>query len=258
MTARVGTRASCDCPDFVIGGAPRCGTTWLYRALDLHPSILMAKPPQPEPKFFLIDEEYGRGLAYYRERWFPSIPSAVIAGEKSTNYLESALAAERMAHDLPSARVIFLLREPAARALSNYQWTRMHGLEALDFFDAVMQETDRETAYAGHDRYSRPFSYFSRGLYARLLHPWLEEFPRDQVLLLRFEDIIDDPAKLLSGVHRFLGVEERTELAEEVGVVNDAPSVDVDPYVMSALRDRYSEPNDRLYKLLGRRLWSTS
>ena len=255
MTAESGL--SCKRPDFLIGGAPRCGTTWLYRVLDLHPSIWMAKPLRPEPKFFLVDDEYRRGLTYYRERWFSGVPSAVVAGEKSTNYLESALAAERIAHDLPRAKVIFLLREPAARALSNYQWTRMHGLEDLDFFDAVMQETDREAAYAGHDRYSRPFSYFSRGLYAQLLRPWFKELPSDQVLVLRFEDIIDDRAKLLSGVHRFLGVEERTELGEELGVVNEAPSVAVDPDVMSALHDRYTEPNDRLYRLIGRRLWST-
>ena len=45
-------------PDFIIGGAPRSGTTWLTAALDRHPDIWVAKPLRPEPKFFLVDELY--------------------------------------------------------------------------------------------------------------------------------------------------------------------------------------------------------
>jgi hypothetical protein len=54
-------------PDFIIGGAPRSGTTWLYELLDRHPDVHMAKPLAPEPKFFLRDDEYARGLRYYSQ-----------------------------------------------------------------------------------------------------------------------------------------------------------------------------------------------
>ena len=53
-------------PDFIIAGAPRCATTWLSTLADLHPSLAMAKPVRPEPKFFLVDELYGNGIAAYR------------------------------------------------------------------------------------------------------------------------------------------------------------------------------------------------
>ncbi len=106
-------------PEFVIGGAPRCGTTWLYRVLDRHPAIWLAKPVRPEPKFFLVDDEYDKGLDYYRSRWFSAVPDEKIAGEKSTNYLESTSAAERIAANLPEVRLVFLLREPSSRAFSN-------------------------------------------------------------------------------------------------------------------------------------------
>jgi len=57
-------------PTFLIAGAPRSGTTWLYHLLDRHPEVYMAKPVRPEPKFFLVDELYERGLQHYIDTWF--------------------------------------------------------------------------------------------------------------------------------------------------------------------------------------------
>ena len=57
-------------PDFIIGGAPRSGTTWLYWLLDRHPEIYMASPVKPEPKFFLVDHLYEKGLRFYADTWF--------------------------------------------------------------------------------------------------------------------------------------------------------------------------------------------
>jgi len=98
-------------PDFIIGGAPRSGTTWLATTLDRHPAIWMAKPLRPEPKFFLVEELYAEGLDQYSARWFAEAPDDTVVGEKSTNYLESGSAARRIAADLPGVRMIFLLRD---------------------------------------------------------------------------------------------------------------------------------------------------
>jgi len=83
-------------PTFIIAGAPRSGTTWLYELLDRHPDVFMAKPARPEPKFFLVDELYGRGIQHYFDTWFAGAEAYPAAGEKSTNYLESPAAARRM------------------------------------------------------------------------------------------------------------------------------------------------------------------
>ena len=45
----------------------------------------MAKPPRPEPKFFLVDELYARGIEHYYETWFSGADRYAAAGEKSTN-----------------------------------------------------------------------------------------------------------------------------------------------------------------------------
>ena len=56
---------------FFIIGAQRSGTTYLYHLLDEHPEICMARPLRPEPKFFLKNELYARGLEYYETCYFP-------------------------------------------------------------------------------------------------------------------------------------------------------------------------------------------
>ena len=142
-------------PDFVIAGAPRSGTTWLTSALDRHPDIWLAKPRRPEPKFFLVDELYELGIEEYSRRWFADAPSSYKAGEKSTNYLESPTAARRMAAHLPDVRLLFVLRDPVERAISNYRWSVSNDMEHEDFATAIASEDERE-ADAGAAAALRP------------------------------------------------------------------------------------------------------
>jgi hypothetical protein len=236
-------------PDFVIGGAPRSGTTWLAGALDRHPRIWLAKPVRPEPKFFLVDELYERGLEWYSRTWFSGVPVGVVAGEKSTNYLESPDAAARMSRDLPHVRLVFVLREPVARAVSNFHWSTMNGMETADFASAVALETQRERLLPENQRYARPNAYVSRGEYAHLLRPWLERFPREQLLVLRFEDLVEDPAITIARVHAHLGVSEQAELVRDLDGLSDAVNASreeqaVDAVTVAELRAHYAPEND--------------
>jgi hypothetical protein len=237
----------------LIGGAPRSGTTWLYALLDRHPAIYMAKPVKPEPKFFLVDHLYAKGLAFYSSTWFAGVADDVVAGEKSTDYLESAAAAERIARDLPRAKLIFILREPVARAYSNYRWTRMNGLESESFERALALEDSRDRELPERLRFTRPYSYFSRGLYADLLQPYLSRFDRAQLLIVKFEELTADPVATAARVHRFLGVAERGGDADGLGTINasDTDPDGLDPATAARLRERYAEPNRRLGALLG-------
>jgi hypothetical protein len=89
-------------------------------------------------------------------------------------------------------------------------------------------------------------------MYARLLAPWLDLFPRAQVLALRHEDVAERPGELLRVLHRFLGVEERPQDAEGMGLVNEvARDLAVPPEVRRRLDDVYARPNEELAALLG-------
>jgi len=242
-------------PDFVVGGAPRSGTTWLHSLLDRHPRVRMARPARPEPKFFLVDEVYAKGLGHYAATWFRDVPDGSLAGEKSSNYLESAAAAERIRECLPGARMVFVLREPAERAWSNWRWSRKNGMEdEEDFARSLDLEARRERECPAHLRFSRPHAYYSRGLYADLLGPWFERFHRDRVLCLAFDDVVRTPRDVAARVHRFLGLEERPGDADGLPAENAAGGEEGGPPIddaMRRLREAYAGPNRRLAALLG-------
>ena len=213
----------------------------------------MARPKQPEPKFFLVDQLYAQGLEHYSRTWFAGAPANQVAGEKSTNYLESPVTAARIARDLPRVKLVFILREPVARAWSNYLWTKMNGLETEDFETALRLEDERERMLPERFRFARPFSYMSRGLYADLLKSYFRRFRREQVLILKFEDIISTPGALATRLHAFLGVAPRAGDADGLGVIN--PSENSDATLSDSLRrllaDRFAGPNRELAALLG-------
>jgi hypothetical protein len=240
-------------PEFIIGGAPRSGTSWLYSLLDRHPSVYMAKPITPEPKFFLVDQIYARSLGYYSDTWFAAVGEAQVAGEKSTDYLESAVAAERIARDLPHVKLIFILREPVDRAYSNYLWSRMNGLETEDFATALELEGRRELELPEKLKFARPYSYFSRGLYADLLTPYFRLFPRGQILILRFDDLVYNPMVVADRLHDFLNVARRPHDVVGLGEINRSQKDDagLDRATRRELEERYADANRRLVTMVG-------
>ena len=239
-------------PDFLIGGAPRSGTTWMWKVLDRHPRIWMAKPFRPEPKYFLWDELYEKGLDWYVTTFFPEESSHKVKGEKTTYYLESPTCCERIAKDLPRVKNIFLLREPGERAFSNWLWSRQNGHEKESFERALELEPEREKTLDPKLRFARPHDYFDRGCYEKHLRRYYDRFPRESILCLKFEEIVQDPKKLAVQIHRFLGVEERPQDAD-LGVVNPSEKGDGEKMPEAIRREldrRYAEPNRRLQELL--------
>ncbi len=213
----------------------------------------MAKPVAPEPKFFLVDDLFERGLDYYSTRWFDDLPGDRLLGEKSTNYFESPVAAARIAAALPNVKLVFLLRDPVERAYSNYLWSKRNGLETQSFEQALQLEPSRERTLKPEMRYARPFSYFSRGLYADLLKPWFKLFDRNRILVLRSENIATAPSQVASRLHDFLEVEPHPEAITGLGIVNSALDENSEPmpdHVRRELAARYSQPNRTLAELL--------
>jgi hypothetical protein len=237
-------------PTFIIGGAPRSGTTYLCEALARHPGIAMARPFIPEPKVFMLPAASPDAyLARYRA-FFPSAAAAQARGEKTSYYLESAEACSLIRHCLPDVRLVFIFREPVARAYSNYLWSRKNGLETLSFEEALALNGRRPNPLGPEKAYVRPFDYLARGNYADLVSPYLDSFRRDQLGFFLFEDIAGRPADLLCRLHRFLGVEDTRSPAP--GVVNPGDGgPELDPGLVARLAERFRSQVERFASLTG-------
>jgi hypothetical protein len=207
-------------PRFIIGGAPRSGTTFLCHAFERHPEVYIARPYIPEPKVFMTE---AAGSADYRARYarfFADAPPRSALGEKTSYYLESAEACARIGETLEAVRLVFLVREPVARAYSNWLRTRKNGLEMLAFEEAVELEGRRPSPLPPEQAYARPFDYLVRGQYDVFAARYYERFGRDAVSFFVHEELEARPADVLRAIQRFIGVEPVDLGAESIGLVN--------------------------------------
>lgn len=242
-----------DAPDFIIGGAPRSGTTFLAQALDRHPDIYMAKPYIPEPKVFMGPPQ---SPGTYRARYaalFAESGDRGTLGEKTSYYLESGVCCEQMVAALPDVRILFLAREPVARAYSNYLWSRKNGLETLSFEEAIELEGRRPSPLPPEKAYARPFDYLIRGDYATFAERYVAALGRDRVAFFLYEDIQARPDALLGEVQRFIGVEPIPAERLEVGIVNSGRELGppIDPATERRLRQRMAPLVRRFAEVTG-------
>jgi Sulfotransferase domain len=245
-------------PDFLVIGAQKAGTTALYAYLRWHPAI--TGPSWKEVSFF--DRHWWRGERWYRGQ-FPLRSSGQLVGEASPSYLFHPLAPERVRSLLPDVRLVALLRDPVVRAYSQYQHEVALGREPLSFEDAVEAEDERtrgevERLVADPRAFSRAWwdhTYAARGLYAEQLERWLAVFEREQLLVVRTEDLRDQPAETYGEVLRFLGA--RPHALDAYPRVFEREYAPMRPETRAALAERFAEPNRRLERLLRREFaWS--
>ncbi len=175
--------------------------------MQAHPDIAFAQPIFPEPKFYLQKENQDKGPEIYRRTLFANTSSENVFVEKSTSYIESGLAAERIAHHFPDASIVVLLRNPVHRAISNYFFTKKHGLETLVIEEAFAAEEGRLSLGLQKEISVSPFAYRSRGHYINYLTNWRNHFPDKNIHLLFFEEMITD-TRIISNLFDGLGLDQ--------------------------------------------------
>lgn len=245
-------------PDFLIIGAQKCGTTFLYNLLTEYPYVSRASTK--EVHFF--SRHFDRGIDWYRSHFPPLADNEarrVITGEASPFYLFHPHAARRAAATVPRAKLIVLLRNPVDRAYSHYHHQLRMGHETLPTFEEAIEaeesrlqgEKDRMLANEHYASLNYPrFSYLSRGVYVDQLPEWYRLFGGDRVLVLKSEDFFDRPLANLKRVMRFLDLPEWEP--ETVKVRSKRYSYTQMNLVTRQRLSDYFEPHNRkLYEFLG-------
>ncbi len=133
------------------------------------------------------------GDVWYEER-FNTSAEGVLRGEISPSYLHAPEVVARVAEYNPEMRIILIARDPIERAISNHK----HDLR-------IGNMRGPDTSFEAGLRVNE--DYIEQGLYAKHLGNWRSRFPSDQILVLKFDDVIADPGKSLALVCEFLGVD---------------------------------------------------
>jgi hypothetical protein len=174
-------------PNFLIIGAEKAGTTWLYEKLRRHPEVYM--PRVKELCFFSRDGSDGKTREWY-EKHFEAAPAV---GEATPAYMYGQRVPRRIADTIPDVKLIACLRHPTDRTYSHYWMNR--GLGEVDCtFDEVVRE--RREPYIGNGRYGEQ------------LDRYLSHFDRDQLLILISEEVFSDQSASLNHICSFLGVDD--------------------------------------------------
>jgi hypothetical protein len=230
-------------PDFLLIGAPKAGTTALHAALAQHPGLFLSRVK--EPKYYMCGDSppptyKGPGDAHSNQEWvwqraryrqlFAEAPDDVLCGESTPFYLYNRDARRRIAVDVPRAKLIAVLRDPVDRAYSNWMHLWVDGLEpCADIVEACRQEQRRID-----DGWAPFWHYRSLGMYGRQLADLYDHFPRDQVLVLRYRWVVEDPEGTLSQVCGFLGVPDAG--------LSSVPADNSRPFVKPSMRTKTLGP----------------
>lgn len=207
-------------------GAAKSGTTTLSKYLSVHPDVAFG----PTKEIHYFDWRYDQSSDWY-EGLFPARKKYKV--DATPYYLFHPLIPARVKAYNPTCKFIVLLRNPSDRAVSHYfhnvkiknmkgkelsHWRTFLPLdEELPIEEAFRQEEERlkgqyelvhqhaeDRTYNNHQL--QHFSYKARGHYAEQLKRWFDLFPREQFLLLDFEDLTHAPQETLKRVYDFLGI----------------------------------------------------
>ena len=203
-------------PDVFVVGAAKCGTTSLHRLFELTPGIGTART-RKELHFFSApellaavagpgDERVPAGLvrdeAEYLAEFAHLDPGLPVIADVSPSYLQNPPAAARIHAFAPEARIVILLRDPAAKVFSQYLHLWGEERETLPFEAAYAASAVRRAA-----GFSDMFDYAAGGFYAEAVGRYLDLFGPDRVCVLLFEELTAAPAAALARLGAFLGVE---------------------------------------------------
>jgi hypothetical protein len=187
-------------PDYIGIGVQKAGTTRWWKLIVKHPDVVGWQLKETHQlsrigwrPIFEADRE-----SYYR--YFPR-PEGKLVGEWTPRYMNVPGVVEAMKALAPEAKLLVLLRDPVERYRSGVgQWQKHKE-----------RRGKRLNLWAGRkDAYARSF-------YAFALRPYVEAFGLEQMLILQFEQCLQDPAHEYQRTLEFLGLDAWDPPAEVLG-----------------------------------------
>jgi hypothetical protein len=237
-------------PGLVIIGAMKCGTTSLHHYLDQHPDVAMSRIKELNFFFGPADTDgdgdeppdWARGNWHRGTPWYAAQfdPASRVRGESSPGYTSPShpQVAGRIAAVIPDARLVYVVRDPVGRAVSQYHHHRWEGSEPRDPADALLDPGSQ---------------YVARGRYAERLAPFLD-VGTNAVTIVTQEELDRERRAALRRVFRAVGVDDgfwSPAMAKRRNA-SVQPAPQLDRRLKDRLADAFRDDADRLRELAGR------
>ena len=181
-------------PDFIGIGTMKSASGWIFKCLREHPEI--SNKNIKELYFFNKPYNYSKGIKSYYSI-FKKCPKNQIKGEYTPSYMLDARVPSLIHKYFPNVKIIACLRNPAERAYSDYRYN--------------IQENGRFIRYNNfEDTIKNDLEFIERGFYYKQLKPYFKLFPRENILILFYEDLKKDPTTFIKNIFKFLGLNNTT------------------------------------------------
>ena len=239
-------------PSFLIIGSEKCGTSSLYQYIIKHPQVISAI--EKEIHFFTYN--FAQGLDWYLSHFSP-LPqgSGYITGEASTSYIACHdNAPQRVVELFPNIKLLSVIRDPIKRVISHYNQLVRLGKENRSLEEVIQIELDIlrnvDDIWAIKQTYwSQAKGVLWHSLYVYFLRQWLNVFPREQLLILRSEDLFAKTQETMSQVFNFLELDKFSQQSYQTynsgGKYNQLPE-----FLVQELQDFFEPHNRKLEELI--------
>ena len=176
-------------PKYIIIGSMKCGTSSLFRYLRSHPDLISSYTKETD--FFLTPENFAKGLDFYQS-YFKG--EGLHTFEASPNYTKRQTfpgVPERMHSVVPNAKLIYVMRDPVKRIVSNYLHQYATRDENRSFSESIR---------------SPDSNYIQISRYFYQLEAFLEYYPKEKIHLVQSEELNQHPEKILREVCAFMEI----------------------------------------------------
>lgn len=177
-------------PDFIGIGTSKAASKWIFQCLKEHPEICTAL--KRETRFFNRRYNFLKGIEFYLSL-FNHCPTNMIKGEFTSDYLLDPETANLIHKYFPKLRIFACLRNPVEKIYSEYHYH--HKMKWRLSIYKTFEETIK-----------RDIGLIEEGYYYKQLKQYFGLFPKENILILFYEEIRKTPAEFLNKLYSFLGV----------------------------------------------------
>jgi hypothetical protein len=176
--------------NFIGIGSQRCGKTTIYNWMEQHPQISTSS--EMELNFF--NNHYDHGYNWY-ERKFLKKKRTLMSGEMSSSYIYDLSVPKKVFEYSNDMKIILSVRNPIDRLISAYRHDIQIGNIILDGEYSIKKGIKNNPTYLEY------------GLYAKYLKEWLKVFPKENISVIIFEEMIKRPHESYLNLCEFLKID---------------------------------------------------